>query len=222
MKRLVLLSILVAVLGLSAGCTPETTGDIVDDLTKIPFVKRTEQEVNDWFNGHDLIIIDDTTMNVPGVINGTPTILLLESYEVDNVFYHDALCITQYNKLPGEPLPAKYAAIVSIKELDNPDLFAVNEVKLTSCNDNDPPELRFLAPNVAFGRPYSVIEQAFRDATDHWLKHDVVAMLKSNTNMTGLEVNSTPRSPAKNRGVSHAVIESESSPGSWAIAFTAE
>jgi len=224
MRWLGFISASLALLGLFTGCSAEQTGKVVDAMTKSPYVDRAEKEIYDWFDEQNLVIIDDTKMGVAGVINGKPTVLLLNSHVVNGTPHQNVLCITQHNALPSTPLPAKYAALVVIKVLSNPNLFEAGEIEPVSCNPNDSPELRYMTANVAFGRSLSVIEQAFRDAVNEWLQKDIVATLKSTSNIDGLEglSNPLPRNQAQNRGIKYAVIEDTGLPIVRSISFVAE
>lgn len=221
MKWLGFISVSVALLALLVGCSPELVGGTVDASMKIPYVDRTEKEVNDWFN--NLVIIDDTTLGIMGVTNGEAKVLLLDpdsSHKVNGTFYANVLCITQENVFPGHIV--KYAAHVVIKVLDNRDLFEAGEIEFAlaelSCDGdfNSNTTIESLRPGNS-----KIVEKAFRDAVDEWLWKDIVTTLKSDTNMEGLEglTNPAPRNPAKYRGVKYAVIEVK---GVRSISFVAE
>ncbi|UCE65816.1 MAG: hypothetical protein JSU85_13285 [Candidatus Zixiibacteriota bacterium] len=220
MRRLSLIILPTALLVLLVACTSKQTGQMVDALSKVPFVDRTEKEINDWFD--NTTIIDDKPMTSGTAINGEPTILLINKgpgLTVKGISYSGVLCITQRNTLPGGQ-QAKYAARLGIKVLNNPNLFECGEIELVSC-DGDP-----MAANVTFldSRPLVVLEQKFRDSANNWLKNDIVKTLKSTTNKNGFAdpANAQPRNPAKVRGHFYSVTEDKGPPPTRSIGFFAE
>ena len=91
-------SLLGAVLVLLMACTSKQTGQMVDALAKVPFVDRTEKEINDWFDNKT--IIDDKPMTSGTATNGEPTVLLINEgpgLTVKGTSYPGVLCITQRN-----------------------------------------------------------------------------------------------------------------------------
>jgi hypothetical protein len=212
------MSVLLALMVLLVGCSSIPVGPLVNSLAKIPFVDRTEWEINNWFNNRP--IIDDKPMTSGAAINGDPKVLLINQgpgLMVKGTSYPSTICITQRNTLPGGQI-ALYAARVGIEVLNNPNLFECGKIELGSC-DGDPMEA-----NVAFGRPQSILEKAFRDAMNQWLQEDIVKTLKSTTNKEGFAnpANAQPRDSAKVRGVLYNVTEDKGPPVVRSIGFIAE
>ena len=119
---------------LPIGCGPEETGQVVGALAAIPFVDRTEKEINNWFN--NTTIVDDKKI-VSAAVNGEPTILLLTGStdrEINGIIHPAVLCVTQYNTIEGQNL--KYAARVAIEVLNHQGLFGCGPIELASCDGN--------------------------------------------------------------------------------------
>lgn len=226
MRRLGFISASVALLGLLVGCSPTQVEEFVDALTKIPYVDRTEKEVNDWFDNR--VIIDDTKVGILQVTNGEPKVLLLDpnsSHEVNGISYPNVLCVTQENT-DSNGVKFKYAAHVVIKVLDTPKLFEAGKMELAkgalSCDKDVYSNMTIEA--LRPGNGWKEVEKAFRDAVNQWLQEDIVATLKSDKNTDRLEgfANPEPRNQAKYRGVKYAVIEDKGPPVVWSISFIAE
>lgn len=242
MRIIYIRSGLVITMLLFTGCSQKAWEEIVLYTKVIPYVDRTELEVNDWFSENNYVVIDDTNHRIPHVINGTPSILLLKTpHGIDQMAVNSGsehrdevlvdsgsanlICITQYNQLPNTTQPAKYAAVVNIAVERNTDLFRVSKVWPVSCNMWETnPERLYMAPNIAFGRSEDEIKKAFRDAINDWLQNDIIATLKSTSNMEGFggSINSVPRNPAKKRGIKYQVTEDNKAPVTRSISFFAE
>lgn len=201
------------------GCTTKQVEQFVIALAKVPFVDRTEKEINDWFDNRT--IIDDKPMTSGAAINGDPRVLLIHEgpkLNVNGTPYPGVICITQTNTLPGGQT-VKYAALAGIKVLNNPNLFECGEMDLSekSC-DGDP-----MAVNVAF-HDKSTLEKAFRNAVNQWLKDDIVKTLKSTTNKEGFAnpAAAQPRLSAKAQGSLYNVLEDKGPPVVRTIAFFAQ
>lgn len=187
------------------GCSTEDVGKMVGALAKVPFVDRTEKEINDWLD--NTTIIDDKPMTRNTAINGEPVVTIIHKgpkLTVNGTPYPGTLCITQTNQLPGGQ-SVKYAALAGIEVLNTPKLFQCGKVEIstTSC-DGDP-----MAVNVAFGYSKATLEKAFRDAVDKWLQDDIVAMLKSSNNTDGNPASLPPRLPATTKGTMYNAFDSK-------------
>jgi hypothetical protein len=124
--------------------------------------------------------------------------------------YPGTLCITQTNIHPGQSL--KYSALIGIDVLPNTNMFRAAKIAVTPC-DGSP------IPNPLGLHSGAELEKMFRSAVDLWLKDDIVATLKSNSNKDGLPPNYAPRNPATNRGLSYSV---EAKPEFRWIGFAAQ
>ena len=215
MRPLGVLCVSVMPLVVLAGCS--TQG--INALAKVPFVDRTEKEVNDWFLNRS--IVDDKPFTSNTAINGDPKVLLVNGpgLKVNGTKYPAVLCITQRNTIPGQTL--LYAAKVGIKTLNNPNLFECGQIDMGSQScDGDP-----MAANQAFlgVRPLPNLEKAFRNHVNQWLKDDIVKTLKSTTNNDGLANSAAqPRSPAKVRGSFYRFTHDKGPPVVRSIGFVAE
>ena len=190
-----------ALLIIITGCSSKAVDDFLSALAMVPFVDRTEKEINDWFDNQT--IVDDKPIS-PAAINGEPSVLLVHEgpdVTVNGTSYPGVLCVTQFNAMGNQKL--KYAARVGIEVLDNPNLFGAGQVQLGSC-DGGPQKA-----NVTAGHSDPELKSAFRDAVAEWLKQDIVATLKSNTNKEGFAnpANVAPRNPATTRGTFYNVYE---------------
>lgn len=220
MRRLRLLGVSALACSVLFGCTKQQAGQLAIALAKVPFVDRTEKEVNDWFDNRT--IIDDKPMTSGTAVNGEPVVLLIHQgpgLKVKGTSYPGVICVTQTNTLPG-PQTVKYAALAGIKVLNNPNLFEIGEMDLgaKSC-DGDP-----MAVNVAFDRSEVALDKVFRSALNQWLNDDIVKTLKSKTNKEGFANPATaqPRLPAKARGSLYNVVEDKGPPVVRTIAFLAQ
>ncbi len=207
-----------ALVVLAAGCSANQVGQWTLALATVPFVDRTEKEINDWFDNRTIV---NDQAKVPGAMNGEPSILFINKGAdliVNGTAYPGVLCITQFNTLPGQSQKLKYAARVGIEVLNNPNLFQCGQVQLGSC-DGGP-----MAANVGSLQTKSELRAAFRQAVNQWLTDDVVAVLKSTTNTEGFAdpSNATPRAPAKTKGSLYNMHETSAAPIVRVIGFFAQ
>jgi hypothetical protein len=218
MRRLKIIVLFITLGVVLPGCTQKLVEDVIVAFATVPFVDRTEKEVNDWFDNRT--IIDDKPMTSGTAINGEPVVLFIyggPNLQVNETSYPGTLCITQINTLP-DAVKVKYSALVGIKVLNNPNLFECGEIEIsqTSC-DGDP-----MAVNVAFGRSKAILQKAFRDAVNEWLIDDIVKQLKSSNNKEGFANPSTaqPRLPAKTKGTMYNIYKNKK--GTRIIGFFAQ
>lgn len=200
------------------GCSPKQTVPVIEALAEIPFVDRSETEVNDWFKGRT--IIDDKPYSSGFAINGSPEVSLVTGYRViEGVGYAGWLCVTQTNTLPGGQ-SAKYGAMIGIDVLNNTTLFECGDVEISqvSC-DGDPTPI-----NITSFRDKAELQSAFEKAITTWLQNDIVTTLKSTHNTDGFAnaADAKPRAPAKTRGVKYAISASTTMPVKRTIGFIAE
>ncbi len=195
MKLRILASVIALAVVAMPACGEEEVGQFATALAEVPFVDRTEAEINHWFSGRT--IIDDEAQYGGAATNGDPRVMLIDTAPLTQVggkTYPGTLCVTQTNLLSGQS--HKYAALVGIEVLDNPSLFAIGniETSTTSC-DGDP-----MAVNVTHPWTPAVLESTFRAALADWLQQDIIGTLKSSTNTEGLATAASPRKAATKFG----------------------
>jgi hypothetical protein len=219
MRLLKLLSVSAIFCAAFFGCTRQQEFLAVNALVRVPFVDRTEKEINDWFDNRT--IIDDQKI-ISAAVNGEPKVLLIvdgPKLVVNGTNYPATICITQTNTFPGNQ-PAKYTALVGIKVLrDHADLFECGEIDVSeqSCDGNT------MAVNVVTFHSKSELKNAFRNAVDEWLDGDIVKTLKSSTNKEGFADPATTltRDPAKSHGALYNATEDKGPPVVRTIGFLA-
>ena len=192
----------------------EQIGQFVGALSKVPFVVKTEKEINDWFDnrpvtGPPLNSDEDPKVHiiVPELLPKLerPFVLRINGEEQIN----GILCFLQ-----GEKNGPRYELKVGIRALDTPALFECGEIEWALCV-SDPTGVS-LVNNFKADAP----EQKIRALFNKWLKEEIVAVLKSTTNTSGLPLGSEPRAPATMRGMWHNNFASDD--GERSIGFIAE
>lgn len=211
--------VLVLVVAVSlGGCAPKLYEGLITSSAVVPYVDRTEAEIEHWFANRP--IVDDGPPSSGTAINGDPQVLLIargQRLEVGGTNYPGTLCVTQTNTLQGNN-QVKYAALLGLKPVDGPELFEVGEVEIseTACDG----DLQLV--NVAVLHTKRDLESLFRTAVDTWLRDDVVAQLKSATNREGLaRPTAPPRQPATTRGSLYGITEGGGPPPVRTIGFVA-
>lgn len=70
MKWFILIIVILMLAVVLPGCTEEQFVQVIDALAKMPFVDRTEKEINDWFD--NTTVIDDKPWTSGTAVNGEP------------------------------------------------------------------------------------------------------------------------------------------------------